>query len=67
MRGLVRDPVLLQLDQAPARLKHLEAVEGRDAQLQVRLVHALEVLVASEDDDFVVDGPVGLGALKALD
>jgi len=64
---LVGDPVLLELDQASAGLKHLEAIKSWDAQLQVRLVHPLEVLIASENNDFVIDGPVGFGTFKALD
>ena len=63
---LVGDPVLLELDQASAGLKHLEAIKSWDAQLQVRLVHPLEVLIASENNDFVIDGPVGFGTFKAL-
>ena len=66
MKGLVWDPVLFKLNKLAACLKHLETIEGRDAQLQVGLVHALKVLVATEDYDFVIDSPVCFGSLEAL-
>ena len=66
MLRLVRDPVLLKLNQLTAALKHFKAVKSWNAKLNVRLVHPSEVLVSSEHDNLVVDGTVGLTALKAL-
>lgn len=45
---LGRDPVLLDLNEATAALKHLPAVKGWDSQLQVRLIHPTEVLIRPE-------------------
>jgi len=42
---LVWNPIFFKLDQAAATLKHLEAVEGWDSKLQVRLIHSSKVLV----------------------
>ena len=45
MLGLSWDPVLFNLNELTAALKHLETVKRGDTQLQVRLIHPTEVLV----------------------
>lgn len=42
-------------------------VKSGDAKLEVRVVHATEVLVASKYNYTIVDGAIGLGPLKTLD
>ena len=67
MKWLVWDPVFLDLNEFPAALHHFICIEGRDAQLDVGLVHPAEVLVCAEEHHISIHGPVGLGAFEALD
>ena len=58
MQRFVWNPIFLKLDQPLAAFHHLVDVKSWDSEVNVRLVHASKVLVASEHDNSVVDGAV---------
>jgi hypothetical protein len=61
------DPLLFNLDKLFAALHHLIDIEGGNAQLDMRVIHSLKVLVGPKQDHLIIDCPVRLGSLKTLD
>lgn len=63
----VRDPVFFDLDQLAAALCVLVHVKCWQAQLLMRVEHALEVFVDAEHCDSVVHSSVSFGTFEAFD
>lgn len=66
MLRLVRNPVLLNFNKLSTAFKHLLDVKLRNAQLFMRRVQTLEILVTPEHNDASIDCTVSLCSLEAF-
>lgn len=62
----MRNPFLVDADEAVDALYQLEAVEGRQARPHCRVVHPLHIEVGAEHSDLAVRASVGLHPLEEL-